>query len=251
MLFILTGDIQTGKTRWLEKLVEGLTANDIRVEGVIAPGVWREREDAPAGTRPAERFEKLGIDNVLLPDGLRISFAMRRDLAESNPEAAPRHASESARAHLGWTISDEAIAQVNGHFAQLRAVGRTQGSDSAAPCLLVVDELGRLELECGGGLTEAVALLGDGPRNPSCHALAVARSSLAEAVEERFGCIWGQTRRIAPDDEARALVRSLWGMTPTRQDANGMQETIQKQQKDSPFCCFWAASGGRTEHDDA
>ena len=41
MLFILTGDVQTGKTRWLESLIDSLNENGISAQGVLAPGVWR------------------------------------------------------------------------------------------------------------------------------------------------------------------------------------------------------------------
>ena len=43
MLFVLTGGIQTGKTRWLGRLVEALGAEGVRCAGVMAPGVWRKR----------------------------------------------------------------------------------------------------------------------------------------------------------------------------------------------------------------
>lgn len=207
MLLILTGDIQTGKTRWLEKLVANLSAHDVRVEGVLAPGIWRSIEDAPADAPTSERFEKLGIDNVLLPGGQRIRFALRRDLAETAEEPGRYH--QSDRAQLGWAIFDDAIAEVNLHFARLRSVSDTHDE----PCLLVVDELGRLELEHSGGLTEAVALLEDGPQYSLHHALIVVRSNLADIAAQRFSDIWGEVRRIAPCDEARELVYSLMGVS--------------------------------------
>lgn len=59
VLFILTGEIQTGKTRWLQGVLGDLSACGVPLRGVVAPGVW---------TRVGRGFEKLGIDNVLLPD---------------------------------------------------------------------------------------------------------------------------------------------------------------------------------------
>ena len=85
MLFLLTGDVQIGKTRWLERLAAELSGDGVQVAGVLAPGVWRVREphEVPGerGLAGEGRFEKLGIDNVLLPGGERVPFARRRDLA--------------------------------------------------------------------------------------------------------------------------------------------------------------------------
>ncbi|MFR8830425.1 MAG: hypothetical protein ACLVHC_03640, partial [Eggerthella lenta] len=70
MLFLLTGDVQIGKTRWLERLAAELSGDGVQVAGVLAPGVWRVREphEVPGerGLAGEGRFEKLGIDNVLL-----------------------------------------------------------------------------------------------------------------------------------------------------------------------------------------
>ncbi|MFR8009703.1 MAG: hypothetical protein ACLU6D_10730, partial [Gordonibacter urolithinfaciens] len=76
MLFILTGGVQSGKTRWLERLVAELAADGVESRGVLAPGVWRPRADGDdGGLRPPGSgegaYEKLGIDNVLLPQGER------------------------------------------------------------------------------------------------------------------------------------------------------------------------------------
>ena len=80
MLFILTGDVQSGKTRWLERLVAELAADGVESRGVLAPGVWRLRADGDdGGPRPLGSgegaYEKLGIDNVLLPQGACASLA--------------------------------------------------------------------------------------------------------------------------------------------------------------------------------
>ena len=78
MLFLLTGEVQIGKTRWLESLVTELADCGVSCVGVLAPGQWVPAEGEHAD---ANGFEKLGIDNVLLPQGERIEFARRRDLA--------------------------------------------------------------------------------------------------------------------------------------------------------------------------
>lgn len=276
MLFLLTGDVQTGKTRWLAALADELASGGVDVAGVLAPGVWRERGRAGEG-----RFEKLGIDNVLLPTGERIAFARRRDLALAEGSFDPT--SQSAAAQLAWEISDDAIARVNAHFDALahgvaapadrarRAVSAAPADHaflagsaalaspappaapacSAAPArsvrpalpnevfhvkhsfaqtnvsretsgaveacetrsgLLVVDELGRLELMCDGGLVSATALLAQGPRTGFRHAIAVVRGWLLPRAEERFAAAWGGAQAIAPDDASRALVRAACGL---------------------------------------
>lgn len=256
MLFLLTGDVQIGKTRWLERLYADLADAGVCVAGVVAPGQWVPRAEGEPGGKHgldgAGRFEKLGIDNVLLPQGERIEFARRRDLASAGQAFA--EGSQAKAAQLGWAISDEAIAQVNLHFAKLaKAAKMEQGSYSlgasqtltttessaieqpnrpahqASECakmakersvttdsadmpriapgsFLVVDELGRLELLRGCGLTNAVTLLDAGPTPTFPHALAVVRETLLDEAVRRFATAWGEPRPIAPDDEARELV---------------------------------------------
>ena len=68
MLFLLTGEVQIGKTRWLESLVTELADCGVSCVGVLAPGQWVPAEGEHAD---ANGFEKLGIDNVLLPSGVR------------------------------------------------------------------------------------------------------------------------------------------------------------------------------------
>ena len=208
------------------------------------------------GSTAKVRFEKLGIDNVLLPQGERIVFARRRDLAEGDQPFAQGEQAKAAQ--LAWAISDEAIAQVNDHFAMLAKMGQrdcpfvplsgggangraTTGSASAdgdsagdhptaggaltgavsaseklAPAIapgsfLVVDELGRLELLRGCGLTNAVALLDAGPTPTFPHALAVVRETLLDQAISRFAPAWGEPQPIAPGDEARQLILNTFG----------------------------------------
>lgn len=192
MLYILTGDVQIGKTRWLQQLVERLRDEGVTCYGVIAPGDWVASESPHAN---ADGFEKLGIWNVLLPEGERIRFADRKDLAKANGSFDGE--SEAGRAGLGWHISDDALAKVNEHFATIArqcseaACDHAERGESGSRGLLVVDELGRLELQHDGGLTEAVKLLEQGPQGCIQDALVVARDTLAPIVEERFAHIWG------------------------------------------------------------
>ena len=94
MLFILTGDIRTGKTTWLEARVRELEAVGVPVRGVLAPGVWRDGE-------------KVGIENVLLPSRERVLLATP--------------AGDGCSTGLGWDFNPAALARVNAHLAGLNA----------------------------------------------------------------------------------------------------------------------------------
>lgn len=280
MLFLLTGDVQIGKTRWLENLCASLQTAGTCVAGVVAPGQWVPRPEGQPGGKHgfdgAGRFEKLGIDNVLLPQGKRIEFARRRDLAAKSK--AFTEGTQAKAAKLGWAISDTAIAQVNAHFATLAKQASIAPADSgadgptttqakvdapaaapldngvcppvaaetaaktsplaqtntgestaaaaaakargnvlaAAPAanetrlaphaMLVVDELGRLELLHSCGLTNALAILDAGPTPQFPHAIAVVREMLLDEARRRFEPRWGKAAVIGPDDAARDLV---------------------------------------------
>ncbi len=221
MLFILTGDVQIGKTRWLEKLCVELAGRDVAVAGVIAPGQWVARAPGqPAGRHGldgAGRFEKLGIDNVLLPQGRRIEFARRRDLASAGDGFAD--GGQARAAQLGWAISDKAIDEVNDHFAQLGREACSEsdeskrGDEGAVPGFLVVDELGRLELLRGCGLVQAMKLLDAGPSPAFPHALIVVRETLLDAALARFEPVWGDVAAIGPDDEGRLRIFEAFGLS--------------------------------------
>ena len=75
VLCVLTGDVQIGKTRWLQALVSDFEARGTVCGGVIVPGVWCEDE--------AGSFDKLGIDNELMPTHEVVHFARRDDLARA------------------------------------------------------------------------------------------------------------------------------------------------------------------------
>ncbi len=227
MLFILTGVMQTGKTRWLERLIEQVCKRDMFVYGVVAPGQWIDH--GPAAPK-GQRFEKQGIDNVLLPQNERIAFAHRPDLVERDCEgegaddgsnAAPAHCSQSKQAKLGWAIDDAAIDQVNAHFCTLCAqakdcalpedIKHITGITAHAPArpgLLVIDELGPLELLKNGGLTSAMDVLAQGPSSLWGHALIVVRESLCDTAVQRFGDCWGGATAIYPNDAAYNQVLS-------------------------------------------
>ena len=196
MLFLLTGEVQIGKTRWLESLVTELADCGVSCVGVLAPGQWVPAEGEHAD---ANGFEKLGIDNVLLPSGERIPFARRGDLARA--DGTFDEESQAAKAELAWHIDDAAIDRVNAHFNEIAT-----HASVAAPGLLIVDELGRLEIWRGGGLTSAMALLAQGPTTTFPHALAVVRDYLLDDAEALLAEAWPDRCRIKPNDAAREAI---------------------------------------------
>ena len=107
MLFILTGNVQIGKSRWLERLADDLTRLGVTCYGVIAPGIWVESNTDAAND---QGYEKLGINNLLLPDNVTVPFAQRADIARANGTYADL--SQAGRVGLGWHIVDAAIARV-------------------------------------------------------------------------------------------------------------------------------------------
>lgn len=173
-----------------------LEAEGVTCYGVLAPGVWETYEDLATHERA---FEKLGIDNVLLPQHDRIRFALRRDLAQEQGRYHPE--SQAGQAQLGWHIFDDAINVVNQHFAHIASLDKKPLQKG----MLIIDELGRLELMRGEGLTEAVSLLEHGPTACFQDALLVVRDTLVSLAEERFTA-WGGCQRIAPDEASEHLV---------------------------------------------
>ncbi len=196
MLFLVTGEVQIGKTRWLESLVAELGAFGVPCAGVLAPGQWVPSTGPHAD---ANGFEKLGIDNVLLPGGERVPFARRGDLARA--DGTFDEESQAAKAELAWHIDDAAIDRVNAHFDEI-----TAHASAVASGLLIVDELGRLEIWRNGGLTSAVALLAQGPTAAFPHALAVVRDYLLDDTEALLAPAWPEIARISPNDAAREAI---------------------------------------------
>ena len=212
MLFILTGNIQTGKTRWLERAINALEQRGIEVCGVIAPGRWiecggRGARDTGAGAGGA--YEKTGIDNMLLPGRERIVFATRNDAAlraegyEHAGEWIPQSA-EKWKKGL-WQFRDEAVERVNEHFDML-----AQRADDASG-LLVVDEFGQMELFMGNGLSSAVALIDRGATATFAHAIIVVREQLLDAALARFSqAPWNGLEIIYPDESAERELFDLF-----------------------------------------
>ena len=247
MLFILTGQIQTGKTRWLTRLLDDVQALGVLPFGVLAPGVWREvggstdvstPEQAPKDVAPpaqtheqnfvqSQEYEKLAIENILLPQNEKILFAQRRDLA--NAQGALDSRAQSERARLGWYIHNSSIDVVNAHINAALSKGVlacaqdcidqacAQGCNNAprAQALLIIDEFGRLELLQNEGLTSAVQLLKQGAQ-PGCnHAIIIVRESLRDIAKEKFASAWGGCAYIYPNAQSKQRVLSTLKLSAT------------------------------------
>ncbi|MDX9734553.1 MAG: nucleoside-triphosphatase [Thermoanaerobaculia bacterium] len=146
-LALLTGGRGAGKTRWCEALARAAREAKLAVRGVLSPPVL-------AGG------EKRAIDLLDLATG------SRRFLAERARPDLP------GTEGLGWRFDPEALAAGN---VALERVGACD--------LLLVDELGPLELGRGSGFTAAFGLL-DARRHGL--AIVVVRPSLVAAAGARW-----------------------------------------------------------------
>lgn len=202
MLFILTGGIQTGKTRWLQKTLADLEAHDIVPYGVIAPGQWLEHR----GEDGTVSYEKTGIDNELLPQHTRIPFARRKEDLDASTMSST--CSQAKQAKLSWAIDDRAIERVNEHLSSIEDLAAQLGeSPKTRGALLVIDELGPLELLHDKGLTEALSLIEHGSTDAIDNALIVVREQLADTAKQRFGkADWGGIEAIPANDEGAMLL---------------------------------------------
>ncbi len=197
MLFVLSGEVRIGKSRWLEALISQLHRQGIPTYGVLSPGIWIASESEHAD---ANGFEKQGIQSVLLPGGERFRFAVRRDLIEGVDDGAGEE--PLSWRGLGWRIDDAALDRVNAHFREWGDRSFSQRH----PGLLVVDELGRLELQHEDGLIEALNVLQAGCCPSWPHSLVVVRRSLIDRAIERFGEPWGGAHLLVPDEKSARIV---------------------------------------------
>ena len=213
MLYLLTGDIQTGKTRWLEARLAEAEAAGVEVHGVLSPGVWVPREDGG--------FEKTGIDLVFYPSHERVRFADRLspdDVAEEDEdgydepeviggiekltgaplegEAPMPHPVHADGGILGWKFYSYWFGQVNALFADLRKDREPAGTEKR---LVVIDEIGRLEL-AGKGFSEALDFLRDGENPAWPNVVAIVRSELLGRLRAILDPIWGECIRVIHPD---------------------------------------------------
>jgi nucleoside-triphosphatase THEP1 len=148
-LLIVTGESGAGKTTWCTELAHRALSSGLTVAGLLSPAVF-------------EGGEKVAIDL------LDISSAARSRLAGRRP------ATESGRK---WRLDPEVLSWANHILA------------SIVTCqLLIVDELGPLELLEHQGFTAGLELLD----RKAFSACAVVRPTLLGAAQERWpwaGCV--------------------------------------------------------------
>ncbi len=186
MLYLLSSPQRSGKTRWLQALLAQRDALGVPTYGVLAPGRWTTVDGTLA---------KVGIDNLLLPDHTLLSFASPPSVGSAGDDDC----TQSREAGLGWDISDSALRRVNDHFETLLA---RRDELAARPGIMVVDELGPLELACGKGLRSALALLDAGPCAAWWDAVVVVRPALLKAAAEGLRDAWGEPEPLQPDGRA-------------------------------------------------
>lgn len=146
-LIALTGPSGAGKTTWCAELAAQARERGLRTAGLLSPGVFADGH-------------KWAIDVVDLATGARRRLAQRR--FSPDPTSPTRN----------WLFDDDALAWGS-------AILTAQG-----PCdLLIVDELGPLELLHGQGWHQALPMLERGAYRVAC---AVVRPSLLARFTARF-----------------------------------------------------------------
>ena len=151
-LTLLTGPSGCGKTRLCEALAERAREAGLSIGGILCPAVF-------------EGGRKVGIDQMDLASGERKRLAVRCDGAGT----------------VGcWRIDARVIAWGN------RIIASLKGED-----LIIIDELGPLEFESGGGYRQALRLLDEGRYRV---ALVVVRPALLPLAHLR----WPQAVTLTP-----------------------------------------------------
>jgi len=146
-IYLLSGQIQSGKTSLCLDVIEIARKQEFRLGGVVSPGVFQARE-------------KIAIDLLDIRSG------ERRRLAESLGEGDPEIATQR------WAFRPDAVTWGN------------QILKNAVPCdLLVIDELGPLEFHRGEGWVNGFKAVASGDFRA---ALLVIRPSLLDEALGRW-----------------------------------------------------------------
>lgn len=162
-LILVSGESGAGKTHWCQALHEGATRLGLPVKGLISPPIL-------------VGGQKTGIDLVDLSSG------EHRQLANVRGD-------EHFNLYTGkWSFDISTLAWGNQILA------------GCAPCrLLILDELGPLELEAGQGLKAGLPLLDGRHYELAC---VVVRPSLLENALARW--LWGEIFMVPSRKEESA-----------------------------------------------
>ncbi len=181
---LLSGPPRGGKTGRAVEIARRARAAGRRVAGFVAHGSFRD------GVRS-------GFDLELLDEGRRVPLS-RATAVPPGPVEVERSADGSER--VGRFLLSAA-----GLEAGRRALADVAGAD-----LVIVDEVGWLELE-GGGCDRALAALLE--EEPAALIVLVVRQELVERVRARYGL--GDAVVLGSDDPgAAARLERLWEDRP-------------------------------------
>jgi nucleoside-triphosphatase len=150
MMALVTGEVGCGKTTVCRRALDLL-----RIKGVASMGILSPPRLSATGV-------KIGIDVLDVATGERRCLA---DLVYSGGETVGNYTFDAQA--LDW------------------ALARLQAAVAAAPDLLVVDEIGPLELVRQGGFVTLLGPLADPNRVP--RALVVVRQGYVDALEQLLG----------------------------------------------------------------
>jgi len=181
-IVIISGEIDSGKTRLCLSASETFKELGWRVCGLASPGVFHEGH-------------KVAIDAHDLQSG------ERRRLAELQSSDATLTGPQTKR----WVFSDKTLAWCNSLFNTL--------SDCD---LMIVDELGPLEFDRNEGLLSALRAIDSGRYRL---ALVVVRPSLLKAAQARWP--HAETLQITNPEEIEPIVQKIRSSGQSLVDSSG------------------------------
>lgn len=184
---VLSGDVHIGKTTVCRAVAELVRERGYSVHGILTPPILDSH-----GTR-------LGIEAVDLASGTRRELAR---VWQGQPEQQGDWNWEGPQ--IGPYCFDPAILEwAHGAIAR----GIAHGCD-----LLIIDEIGRLELEQGLGFSQALDLLGT---SVAVRSLLVVRASLLEAFRRRLPRLDFATFTVTVDNRADLAVEIAEHLFPS------------------------------------
>lgn len=167
MIVILEGESGSGKTTVATALAERARAAGRRVSGVICPGRF-------------EAGRKLGISAVDVESGDSWLLAQAvMDIGEQGQAGKPRF-DDSRQGFIRygrWEFIATGLARADA-AASRPATGRRE--------LVIVDEIGPLELNHGRGLMKTLAAMDEAEAGRGADYLVVARPDIAEVLATRW-----------------------------------------------------------------